>query len=197
MQTVVQTGLDIVAPIRTKAIHVTEPPWINQRLKSLIKKRQRALNSGDQAKFCRLRNLVNRERKASRGKYYSNKVEHLKECSPAKWWTEVKKLSGMSKATSAEDNIIKSLKHLCVEDTGEDVDTLANSINEGFLAPMREFQPLTGHLIGEQDSQSVPSLVVTSAEVLKALSTINPTKAQGPDGIPVWLLKQNADFEIY
>ena len=96
LQTVVQTGLDFVAPIRTKTIHVTEPPWINQRLKSLIKKRQRVLSLGDQAKFRRLRNLVNRERKACRGKYYSNKVKHLKECSPAKWWTEVKKLSGMS-----------------------------------------------------------------------------------------------------
>ena len=117
LQTVVQTGLDFVAPIRTKTIHVTEPPWINQRLKSLIKKRQRVLSSGDQADFRRLKNLVNRERKTCRGKYYSNNVEHLKECSPAKWWTEVKKLSGMSEATSAKDNIIKSLKHLSAEYT--------------------------------------------------------------------------------
>ena len=29
--------------------------------------------------------------------------------------------------------------------------------------------------------------------VYKVLSKLNPTKAQGPDGVPAWLLKENAD----
>ena len=41
---------------------------------------------------------------------------------------------------------------------------------------------------------SESSLVVTSAEVFKALSAINPIKAHGPDGMPGWLLKENADL---
>ena len=51
LQSIILTGLDLVAPIKTKTIHITEPPWINQRLKSLINKHQRDLSLGDQDKF--------------------------------------------------------------------------------------------------------------------------------------------------
>lgn len=35
---------------------------------------------------------------------------------------------------------------------------------------------------------------VSESSVLRKLSALNPTKAKGPDGIPAWLLKENADF---
>ena len=106
LQTIVKTGLDFVAPLKTKIIHNTKPLWINQNLKVLIKRRERALSLGDLEEFRRLRNRVNRERKSCRTKYYDRKVEHLKNCSSAQWWTEIKKLSGMSKGSGAKENII-------------------------------------------------------------------------------------------
>ena len=81
LRTIVQTGHDFVAPVKTKKTYTTEPPWINRKIKSLIKRRQRALALGNRDQYRRLRNCVNRERKACRAKYYDHQVDHLKECS--------------------------------------------------------------------------------------------------------------------
>ena len=77
---------------------------------------------------------------------------------------------------------------------------VANHVNTAFLAPTEHLEPLTYNPF--RDS-SVPSLdnsasdevlVVSELSVLQKLSTRNTTKAQGPDGIPGWLLKDNADL---
>ena len=112
--------------------------------KALIKRPQRALNLGDQEEFRRLRNRVNRERKSCRSKYYDRNIKHLKNCIPFQWWTEVNKLSGMSKGSGAKENIIKSLTRLNNGDAGVTTDAdLVNLVNDGFLSPMKDFQPLT------------------------------------------------------
>lgn len=67
---IVKTGIDAISPLQSKFIHITEPPWINSSLKSLIRKRQSALNQGDLKEFHHLRNRVNPERKICRAKYY-------------------------------------------------------------------------------------------------------------------------------
>ena len=46
-ESIVNTGLDLVLPLRSKTIHLNEPPWINSGLKDLIRRRQRALNHGE------------------------------------------------------------------------------------------------------------------------------------------------------
>ena len=77
---------------------------------------------------------------------------------------------------------------------------LANHVNTAFLAPTVSFEPLTYNPF--RDS-SVPSLdnsasnevpVASEFSVFQKLSTLNSIKAQGPDGIPGWLLKDNADL---
>lgn len=99
---VVNTGMDILLPIMSKTIVVNEPSWVNQSLKKMIRARQKALARGDMDYFRFLRNHVNRERKVCRAKYYDSKVKHLRNCKPATWWKEVKKLSGMSAATGKQ-----------------------------------------------------------------------------------------------
>ena len=106
---------------------------MSQSLKQLIRRRQRALNQSDQSIFRALRNQVNRERKTCRAKFYKSKVEHLKNCSPAAWWKEVKKLSGMAAQVSDR------------EDPRTTAEDLANIINQTFLEPMKAFDPL--HLV--------------------------------------------------
>ena len=72
LQTVVQTGLDYVARLRTKTVYKTEPPWMNSSLKSLINRRQWTLSKGNLDEFRQFRNLVNRERKKCKAKYYQH-----------------------------------------------------------------------------------------------------------------------------
>lgn len=85
------------------------------------------------------------------------------------------------------------LQHI---DCGQEESTpnnLASVINKAFLSPMSEFTPLPPiSAAGDTDSES--ELIVTEEFVLKKLAVLNPTKASGPDSIPSWLLKENADI---
>ena len=73
---------------------------------------------------------------------------------------------------------------------------LANEINTAFLAPMSRYAPLSSeprqHSI--QSAQSDTVITATSNAVFQKLLKLNPKKAHGPDGIPSWLLKENADL---
>ena len=189
-QTIIKTGLDSILPMKPKIVHWTEPPWINSTLKTLIQKQQVALGLGDQAEFNHLRNLVNQERKRCHAKYYKCKVQHLKGCSPAKWWGEIKKLSGKE---GSRDNVLEGAHGLSATD-------LANHINTAFLAPMEVFEPLTHNLFRGDNFVSSSRTMnddfspISAFSIFRKLCSINPAKAQGPDGIPGWLLKENADL---
>ena len=95
-ETVINYGLDTLLPLQSKANISNDPHWISQSLRKLIKRRQVAIACGNQTLFKSLRNQVNRERKSCRHRFFSSKVEHLKTCSQAEWWKEVKKHSGIS-----------------------------------------------------------------------------------------------------
>ena len=51
LEKIVNNGMDIVLPMRSKTIVASEPPWINQALKKMIRARQKALAEGDLATF--------------------------------------------------------------------------------------------------------------------------------------------------
>ena len=98
------------------------------------------------------------------------------------------------------NNVLKFIQHHLEGVSDLSPIDLANHVNTAFLAPTVSFEPLTYNPF--RDS-SVPSLdnsasnevpVASEYSVFQKLSTLNSTKAQGPDGIPGWLLKDNADL---
>lgn len=187
------TGLERILPIQSRRVHSTEPPWITSTLKELIQARQRALSRGDNQHFREFRNRVNRERKACRAKYFQAKGEHLKECKPSAWWTEVKKLSGSSPAFTERSYVTTSLQHLYGP---TDNVNLPNIINKAFLSPLRSFTPIPADYVIDPANSATqqPAFVVSKESVFKKLIKLNRTKAHGPDGIPEWVLKENADL---
>ena len=136
---------------------------------------------------------MNRERKACRAKYFQAKVEHLKECKPSAWWNEIKKLSGIYPASSETSYVTKALQHLY--GPSDDI-TLSNIINKAFLSPMRSFTPLPADyvILPTNSATQQPALVVSNESVFRKLMKLNRSKAHGPDGIPGWVLKENADL---
>ena len=192
-QSIIQHGLDSVLPLRSKAIHSRDPPWINPGLKDLIRRQQRALAENNQPIFRFLRNRVNHERKICRWWYYDSKVSQLKECKPSAWWSGVKKLSGMSSAVRDSEELMRSLQHISEESLSA-LD-LANLINDTFLSPMQDFTPLSAESFQllQDHSTEQPFVISTHAVYLQLLS-INLRKAFGPNGVPAWLLKENADL---
>jgi hypothetical protein len=203
LETIVKTGLDYVLPLRRKKIKSNEPPWMNPTLKSLIINRQKAFNQGNFEEFKRLRNQVNRQRKISRAKYYKTTVQHLKQCKSNAWWNEVKKLSGMKVVEENSDKIVKALRPNNSSSCAVKK-VLANEINNTFLSPMSIFarlsldlHRLSLDLPRRSCTESVLTdivLTVSSDVVFEKLSKLNPKKVVGPDGIPPWLLKENADL---
>lgn len=107
----IKTGYDILMPEKRVKYHRDDSPWITNKLKQLIKLRQRAFASNNTTLFKFYRNKVNRMRKSCRADYFASKVDSLKKSNPKSWWSEVKRISGMSPVSG---NIINQLQ---VEDT--------------------------------------------------------------------------------
>ena len=83
------------------------------------------------------------------------------------------------------------------ESTGfshEQLKELAERINQAFLSPMASFTTLPSRQ--EDPSQiEVSALedVCTENSVFLQLLHLKPSKAPGPDGLPTWIFKENAD----
>ena len=203
-ESIIRFGMDILLPTKTIKKRLDDPPWMTQHLKSLIQQRQKSLAKGHDQLFKSLRNRVNRERKQCRSKYYDSKVSQLKLSDPKQWWKSVKYLCGMDPVNHKYD-----LRHLqSLSSTGDETSEtnegnaslshLANTINQTFLEPMNTFQPLNSdhsHALNVSGtSNQLPSTITTTESyIFQKLSSIVPTKAHGPDTIPGWLLKENAD----
>ena len=101
-QDIIHSGLDTIMPAKPVKICTADVPWMTESLKSLIMKRQRAFSAygPDSVQFKYFRNLVNRQRKICRGKYYESKIQHLKGEKPKRWWDETKRLCGLKTSHS-------------------------------------------------------------------------------------------------
>ena len=188
---VIHTGLDILTPIKKVRVNTSDAPWITQHLKPLIMKRQKAFHKLGIAslQYKLYRNLVNRERNLCKGKFYKLKVEKIKDEDPKVWWRDVKRLSG---AYQYSGDLISKIHVDEVHDLY--FQDLANAINKAFLYPLEEYR--LDKPLARLPNDEAPSESPEAAElrIYKLLSKINPSKTNGPDEIPNWLLREYADF---
>ena len=187
---VLHTGLDLLMPVRGVRVNTSDTPWMNDLLKSLILKRQKAFyDSGTESKLYRFyRNAVNRERKSCKASFYKSNVEHMEE-NPKVWWKEVKRLRGFNpNPGNVSSRIhIEGIENLSERDP-------ENAIKEAFIEPLEEYclpHPLTKLRIGK-DTPEPPE--VSKMRIFKLLVALNSSKACGPDEIPNWMLKEYADL---
>ena len=59
---------------------------------------------------------------------------------------------------------------------------------------MSHLSPLPADFSLVQNASSSPPFVVSTYSVYEKLSSLKSTKAQGADGVPAWLLKENVDL---
>ena len=169
---------------------------MSSSFKKLIRNRQKAFTQGDLKAFCKLRNQVSSERKKLRAKYYGAKVKQLGSCAPATWWKEIKRLSDISKHVSMRDDTVSMLNNI---ERNSDANSpgeaeLANEINQAFLRTMTDFTPLLPNYWQTNTDGRSEAFCVLEFSVFKKLIALNPNKAEGPDGTPNWILKENADL---
>ena len=97
------------------------------------------------------------------------------------------------------DEILKALRPSELH-TESDKLELANEINDTFLSPLTEFTTLSPDYYRDLFSaitNEESTITVTTGDVFEKLSMLNPKKAHGPDGIPIWVLKENADLFVF
>ena len=136
-QEMVHTGLDLLMPVKQTRVCTADAPWMTQSLKMLILRRQNAFNTAgpNSALFKYYRNLVNRERKACKSRYYESKIQQMKGENPKRWWNEVKRLSAM---TSHNGDLVSQINIDEVESLS--IQEKANAINAAFLEPLEEYR---------------------------------------------------------
>ena len=192
---IVVNTINTIMPITAKKIHINDAPWMTTKLRGLIKKRQKALNNGNQTIFKYYRNKVNLERKKCRQTYFHEKIKSLKYTKPKDWWRAVKKISGMD--PTLKPDILSCLQ---IEEFQQlDKFVIANQINDSFLEPLQRFQALnSSNYVNASDDSNISDsnmLTVSEYEVYRCLKSLDSSKSTGPDDITSWVLKENA--EVY
>ena len=74
---IILDSLNFIMPVKIRIVQNNDAPWMSDKLKRLIKKRQRALQSGNRSEFKYYRNVVNMERKKCKAAYYDNKIRNM------------------------------------------------------------------------------------------------------------------------
>ncbi|CAB4016222.1 Hypothetical predicted protein [Paramuricea clavata] len=167
---IVSDSLNLIMPIKIRTIHNNDAPWMSDKLKRSIKNRQRALQSGNSIEFKYYRNVVNMERKKCKSSYYDCKIKNLKHVKPRNWWSAVKKISGMNTITKPD---LRSNLQIDDLDNLSDIE-VANKINDKFLEPLQEFQPLQVTVPNNDSISNV--LTVSELDVWNCLNSLNPWK---------------------
>ena len=187
----IHIGLELITPLKQIRINSADAPWMTNKLKNLIKKRQKAFmtNGVNSAVYRFYRNATNRERKACKSKYYKSNIQNLKGEKPGVWWKEIKRISGMQ---SRNKNVLNYTNIAEIENMN--IDEKANAINTALLEPLQQYQLVDRRPTSILLENDPTLLQVTEERVLKMLLKLNPAKASGPDDVPCWFLKEYADI---
>ncbi|PFX12184.1 hypothetical protein AWC38_SpisGene23896 [Stylophora pistillata] len=136
---VVETGLDIIMPVKKSKIHARDAPSVSLEFKDLVKLRKNAFSNSDVSLFHYYRNGVNREGKALHGRFYASKVNQLMHTNPSQKWNSVKRIAGMIPATDT-DTVTSCLQIEGTESLSEY--NIANMINAALVEPLECFERL-------------------------------------------------------
>ena len=173
--------LDTFLPFITVTTRPCDKPWVTERYKDLIKRRQKALHAGNMDEYRQLRNKVNRMGRQLRSAFYDSTISELSQGSCKKWWLNMNNLMGRKQV----NNVMTKLANEFAD--GDEL-VLANKINATFQAvssSLPKLQPTHQH----PQSLLPDKYNVSVEEVEKKLMKIEIKKAQGPDGIPNWILR--------
>ena len=117
-------AIDRFFPMQTVKVHHNNKPWMLQKVKDLLKKRQVAFKSGKDKVYNKLHNKVQREIKKANINFYANRVRILQQTNPRKWHQQIKSMTGNTKSELG----------IPVQGVSDDDHvTIANTINDQFV----------------------------------------------------------------
>ena len=171
-------------PMRSVKRHPTDKLWITPDYKIAIKKRQYYRLKSHFHEYTFHRNKTRKLCRRARRLFYHSTVKDSRNCNPRKWWNNIKRLAALSKRQPLI-SIYHNGQILKEQD-------MVEHIADSFCCASKDIIPLNFTPI---EFNSVPDQYkISPNEVYDALLNIKVHKAHGPDNIPNWLLKSNADI---
>ena len=168
-----------------------KPKWFNGQVKKSVRKKYllymrylRSDASRDYHKYIEQRNKCNRDIKRAK-REYERKISHECKENPKKFWQYVQEktkcVSGISPLDKGDGNL--------AFDSKEKADILNRFFSSVFthenVDNVPDLEPGS-----RSDHTFLSDVVITEEAVRKKLQQLNPSKAQGPDGIPPKVLKE-------
>ena len=130
-------------------------------------------------KWREIRNSVQRLIRKAKTRFYKNEMQNLKKKNPREWWSFINKGLGRAKSPEAKIRI-----------QGVEENKAAEALNNFFAKSWIEATPYCVYPLPRPTTQSD---ICSIGEMKLALKRLDPRKASGPDGIPTWLLKEQAE----
>ena len=190
-----QTAIKKHIPHRTSS-HRDRPPWITQKVRRLIRARNRLFKKiqkhSTDARKERLNSLKKTIRKASKEAYWTYTESLITEENRAnnnkKLWTFIKhkKTDSIDIAPLKENGVLK--------DSPKDKAGILNSqFSSVFTTDSPDDFPDKSPWTSSHQYPNIADIKVSEEGVNKLLSNLNPHKAMGPDGLHPKILKQLAN----
>ena len=163
----IQTAMDICMPMRQKKISTADKPWMTEKIKQAIQKRQRAHNKwGKVGKWREIRNSVHRLIDKEKARYHENEMQNLKKKNPKEWWDFINKGLGRAKSPDMKIKI-----------EGIEENEAAESLNNFFAKSWTKTTPYCVFPLPRPPTQSD---ICSIGEMKLALTQLDPRKASGP-----------------
>ena len=164
-------------------------PWMNHKLKKMLKKKQRLYNQAKKTKnwknYKHFQKECKKHMKKAELDYINNTIiEGLENNNSKPFWKYIK--------SRKQDNIGVSPLKLgtqLVTDGKEKAEILVKQFQSVFTTDKSDSLPTTT----KQVKNTIPKLNITSKGVAELLKKVNPGKASGPDNIPNRVLKECAE----
>ena len=171
-----------------------KPPWFNQDILTLIKKKKNAFKRYANNKsafrykaYTTLRNLLNKKMKEAIRNHDST-IMNLVKKNPKKFWKHVNK---KTKHTS-------NIGELINEDGSQSISNQekASTLNKHFCKSFTKENTTNIPKSPEEDCTTcyIDNVIITETCVLKKLTDLNKDKSMGPDEIPGVILKKHSFF---
>ena len=149
----------------------------------MYNKAKKTRNQDDWQEFCDIRKNVHEQLRSARVSHISQFLTTSITDKPKSFWTFISKLR--------QDN--QGIGDLQVSGSIVSADALkAEALNEQFNSVYTKEGSIPLPNLGESPYGEIGRLQISISGVLDQLTKLNPSKAQGPDGIPPWFLNTYA-----
>ena len=173
-------------------------PWVNNTILYLIKKkntlRKRIKKSVSQSKhlmnkFKDLRSKIKRMLRENRLEYM-NKICASRESNPKRFWSYLKLKSKVSNVPGKVSMKISENERIYVDGNMN----IANAFNKYFASIFMKDEDGSFEQddLLQDDVGIIDNVTLSEDEIISVINNLDSSKAQGPDGIPVRLLKETA-----